>query len=110
MISLAVVAALGWTPTPTLPWSRGRATARIVMMKASPDDTPEVRPEININKNSIVEFHDPKHGNGAAPPVLGIVQGAEYKAKGGARILILDADGTTHQVKEAAVHINMGVY
>ena len=31
---------------------------------------------------SICEFHDPKHGNGQADPVLGVVQTCEHKAKG----------------------------
>merc|ERR1711934_1136691 len=59
---------------------------------------------------SIVEFHDPKHGAGVARPVLGLVEGAEYKAKGGARILIVDSTGGKHAVKESNIHINLGTY
>ena len=106
---------------------------------------------MNINANSIVEFNDPKHGNGAAPPILGIVQGVsdlavqpfdpdaasapsplvpahmpschvretsfsffalqvEYKAKGGARIQVMDVGGSMHTVPEKDIHINLGVY
>ena len=57
-----------------------------------------------------MEFHAPKHGNGKTTPILGLVEGAEYKAKGGARILIVDAQGGKHAVKENAVHINLGSY
>ena len=76
------------------------------VLKATPDERPEERPEIQINKNAIVEFHDPKR----ATPILGLVQGAEYKAKGGARIQIIDAAGSVHQVKESSIHINLGAY
>jgi hypothetical protein len=79
---------------------------RACRLKAAPDERPEERPEININKMAIVEFHDAKNPK----PILGIVQGAEYKAKGGARIQILDASGSMHQVKEAQLHINLGSY
>ena len=60
-------------------------------MKGTPDERPEVRPEIQINKNAVVEFHSGKKSS----PILGLVQGAEYKAKGGARIIIIDASGAT---------------
>ena len=58
----------------------------------------------------IVEFHDPKHGSGKLSPVLGLVEGAEYKAKGGARIVVVDAQGAKHAIKESAIHINLGSY
>ena len=54
---------------------------------------------------SIVEFHDPSHGAGKNQPVLGLVQGCEFKAKGGARVNIIDADGQKHSVGEKALHI-----
>ena len=54
---------------------------------------------------SIVEFHDPSHGAGKNHPVLGLVQGCEFKAKGGARVNIIDADGGKHSVGEKALHI-----
>jgi hypothetical protein len=79
-------------------------------MKKAESETPEVRTEINIALNSIVEFNDPKHGNGAAAAVLGLVRGVEYKAKGGARIQLVDASGAMHSVAEKAVHINLGAY
>ena len=117
-----------------------------IELKKSPDEAPEERPEIQFNANSIVEFNGPKHGNGAAPPSLGIVQGVsgsvaassacvasalsiplltegyvcvllfarrlqvEYKAKGGARIQIMDVGGSMHTVPEKDIHINLGVY
>jgi hypothetical protein len=116
------VALLGWVASPLL-LSHGRyASTQVVahgrcaathhtwlrtVMKATPDETPEIRPEISINKMAVVEFHDDsKKGT----PILGLVQGAEYKAKGGARIMITDASGGTHTVKESAIHINLGVY
>ena len=36
--------------------------------------------------------------------------GVEYKAKGGARIQLVDARGSTYSVAESAVHINLGSY
>jgi len=84
--------------------------ARSIELKKSPDEAPEERPEIQFNANSIVEFNGPKHGNGAAPPSLGIVKGVEYKAKGGARIQIMDVGGSMHTVPEKDIHINLGVY
>lgn len=42
--------------------------------------------------------------------MLGLVQGVSYKAKGGARISVIDASGTKHSVAEKAIHINLGVY
>jgi hypothetical protein len=103
---IACAVALGFTASPHAPLPmRARVT-----MKNTPDERPEQRPEIQISKNSIVEFHDPKHGSGSTPPILGLVQGAEYKAKGGARIMVVDAAGATHTLKESAIHINIGAY
>lgn len=62
------------------------------------------------NLASVVEFHDPKHGGGAPRPVLGIVKGVEYKAKGGARLQVIDASGAMHAVAEKAIHVNLGGY
>merc|ERR1719506_2843313 len=76
-------------------------------MKTAPAARPEERPDIKINKGAIVEFHDPKRD---ARPILGLVEGAEYKAKGGARIMLIDAAGDKHAVKESAIHINLGTY
>lgn len=42
--------------------------------------------------------------------MLGLVTGVEYKAKGGARIQLVDARGSTYSVAESAVHINLGSY
>ncbi len=36
--------------------------------------------------------------------------GVEYKAKGGARIQLVDARGSTYSVGQNAVHINLGSY
>ena len=36
--------------------------------------------------------------------------GVEYKAKGGARIQLVDARGSTYSVGQSAVHINLGSY
>jgi hypothetical protein len=90
------------------PTMLGRSSA-LIRMKATPEERPEERPEVNINKNSIVEFHE-KHGSGAAPPILGLVTGAEYKAKGGARIQIVDSTGSVHSVKENTIHVDLGAY
>ena len=38
------------------------------------------------------------------------MRGVEYKAKGGARIQLVDASGAMHSVAEKAVHINLGAY
>ena len=53
---------------------------------------------------------DPKQANGAAAAVLGLVRGVEYKAKGGARIQLVDASGSTYSIAEKHVHINLGSY
>jgi hypothetical protein len=79
-------------------------------MKKAPEARPEERPQLSMDLNSIVEFHDPRHGAGECRPVLGIVSGLECKAKGGARIQIVDAKGTTHSVAEKAVHVSLGAY
>jgi len=80
------------------------------MKKTVEEAEPAERPEINIAMNSIVEFQDPKQANGAAAAVLGLVRGVEYKAKGGARIQLVDASGATHSIAEKHVHINLGSY
>jgi hypothetical protein len=80
------------------------------MKKTVEEAEPAERPEINIAMNSIVEFQDPKQANGAAAAVLGLVRGVEYKAKGGARIQLVDASGSTHSIAEKHVHINLGSY
>ena len=46
-----------------------------------------------------VEFHDPKHGNGKAKPILGVVQTCDYKAKGGMSVSLIDASGSSHAIK-----------
>ena len=79
------------------------------MKKTVEEAEPAERPEINIAVKSIVEFQDPKT-KGAAGAVLGLVTGVEYKAKGGARIQLVDASGSTYSVAENAVHINLGSY
>jgi len=99
-----IVAAAGFAG----PTMLGRSSA-LVRMKATPEERPEMRPEVQINKNSIVEFHE-KHGSGAAPPILGLVTGAEYKAKGGARVQIVDSAGVVHTVKDNSIHIDLGAY
>jgi hypothetical protein len=79
-------------------------------MKKSPESRPEERPQLSMDMNSIVEFHDPRHGSGECVPVLGLVSGLEYKAKGGARLQIVDGKGQTHLVAEKAVHVSLGAY
>merc|ERR1712166_547101 len=78
--------------------------------KTVEDAEPAERVELNIALNSIVEFQDPKQANGAAGAVLGLVSGVEYKAKGGARIQLVDTSGSTHSIAEKHVHINLGSY
>ena len=56
-----------------------------------------------------IPLQDPKT-KGATGAVLGLVTGVEYKAKGGARIQLVDASGSTYSVAENAVHINLGSY
>ena len=84
-------------------------SARLELKKA-PDEAPEERPEVNVAQNSICEFHEHRAGGGGAAPLLGLVQGVEYKAKGGARIQIMDASGSVHTVREQDIHINLGSY
>ena len=86
------------------------AARQCIAMKKAPEERPQERPEPTVDEGSIIEFHDPAHGHHAAEPVLGIVQGVEYKAKGGARYQIVDASGSMHAVAEKAVHINLGSY
>lgn len=111
MFIITTVALSAWTlPSPHVRVVQAPLTRAAVSLKAAPDERPEERPEINIKAGNIVEFHDPKHGNSKCAAVLGLVEGAEYKAKGGARIMIVDANGDKHAVKESAIHINLGSY
>jgi hypothetical protein len=109
MFGALIILQLGFTAPPTrLAYTRASATSRCaVALKNTPDDTPEIRPDIQVSKMSVVEFHD---DNKKGTPVLGLVEGAEYKAKGGARIMIIDASGSKHTIKENSIHINLGVY
>lgn len=66
--------------------------------------------QVKLDMNSIVEFHDAKHGGGLPAPVLGLVRGVEYKAKGGARVQVVDSNGAMHAVPEKAIHVNLGLY
>merc|ERR1719473_2156270 len=109
MLVTLVALATGWTLHPSCT-SRAHPRCRALAMKAAPDERPEERPEISLKKGMIVEFHDPKHGGGSPRPILGLVEGAEYKAKGGARIMLIDSSGGKHAVKEQAMHINLGSY
>jgi hypothetical protein len=74
-------------------------------MKRDSSAVEEVRELPQISVGSICEFHDPKHGNANAQPVLGIVQSCELKAKGGSRVILTDAAGVKHAVAEKALHI-----
>jgi len=38
------------------------------------------------------------------------VKGVEYKAKGGARLQVMDASGAMHAVAEKSIHVNLGVH
>ena len=102
LLAYLAVPLLAWTP---LPGTTLRASQSIVRMKQAPADAPEEREMPNIAVGSICEFHDPKHGNGAAKPVMGVVQSLEFKAKGGCRIILEDGFGSTHTVAEKALHI-----
>jgi hypothetical protein len=112
MMALALaVSALSWLHAPYAPALRSTKSSRnVVRMKKAPDERPEERPQLNFDANSIVEFHDPKHGSGDQVPVLGLIQGIEFKAKGGARLQIVDANGNAHAVAEKAIHVNLGAY
>ena len=57
--TVLAAALLGWVVTP-LPHTAPSVHARSCIMKAAPDERPEERPEIKINKGTIVEFHDAK--------------------------------------------------
>jgi hypothetical protein len=102
-----------WVPLPAVRPIRSQplvARTSVLNLKKAPDETPEERPQVQISDNAIVEFNDPKHGSGAAPSILGLVKGVEYKAKGGARIQIMDANGAMHTVPEKDIHVNLGSY
>jgi len=60
----------------------------------------------SIDTSSIVEFHDPNQKE----CILGIVESCEARAKGGAKVAIIDADGQKHSVDNKAIHISLGVY
>jgi hypothetical protein len=79
-------------------------------MKQTKDPSEEEERPPLINVGSICEFHDPKHGNGQADPVLGVVQTCEHKAKGGMRLTLLDAFGSTHTIMSKAIHIVLPPY
>lgn len=103
---LALLPLVAFTPGPmtsqhlAVPASRSVVTR---MKQAAEEREPVELPKIGTG--SICEFHDPKHGSGACPPVLGIVTGCEAKAKGGARVLLVDMDGGKHTVGEKAIHV-----
>jgi hypothetical protein len=100
---LALLPLIAYTPGPITSLHTSRSA--VLRMKQAPA---EEKPEVvlpNIGKGSICEFHDPKHGAGACPPVLGVVTGVEAKAKGGARVLLVDADDNKHSVTEKSIHI-----
>jgi len=116
LLSSSLLAA-GWVlPTPrastttAIRASTTNVRATRLALKKAPDAAPEERPEVQISTNSIVEFNDAKHGSGQQPAVLGLVKGVEYKAKGGARIQIMDASSAMHTVPEKDIHINLGSY
>jgi hypothetical protein len=115
-ILLAAISALMPTsPSAALINAQHAMTAhrlRSCIMKKAPDERPDEghRPKVNIDMLSIVEFHDAKHGSGACPSVLGLIKGIEHKAKGGARLKVVDASGTVHMVPEKSIHVNLGCY
>jgi hypothetical protein len=99
----ALLPLLAYTPGPYVSLHTARSV--VTRMKQAPAEEKEPVELPKISTGSICEFHDPKHGAGACPPVLGIVQGVEAKAKGGARILLVDESGGKHSVGEKAIHI-----
>ena len=94
MFSPLLTISLAFAPSPTLFHTRLTSTSVVSMKKgaADNDDSRDERVMPKVDVGSICEFHDPKHGPGSAPPVLGVVKGVEFKAKGGARIMLTDAD------------------
>jgi len=95
---------MGFSPS-SLALAASSTTSRgaVRMKKVEQDEDRNDLP--NIAAGSICEFHDPKHGAGNAPPVLGVVESVEFKTKGGARIILKDESGTTHTVAEKMLHI-----
>ena len=109
MFSPLLTISLAFAPSPMLFHTRLTSTSVVSMKKgaADNDDSRDERVMPKVDVGSICEFHDPKHGSGSAPPVLGVVKGVEFKAKGGARIMLTDADGNQHAVAEKALHITL---
>jgi len=97
----------GWamTPVTTARCSRAGLASSVVCMKnaAAVEDDAD-RPQLpSIAAGSIVEFHD--NYGGEVVPILGIVDSCEHKAKGGIRVMIMDAAGKMHSVTQKALHI-----
>lgn len=102
LVPVIITAVCGFHATSRLSPTRSPLA---ISLKSAPDERPEERPEIALKPGMICEFHDAK-----SPPILGLVEGVEWKAKGGARIMLVDQSGTKHAVKENAIHINLGSY
>jgi hypothetical protein len=106
-VAVIIGALLGFTPhnpfaTRSASISAHRTATAALKQSADADD--EERPSL-INIGSICEFHDPKHGNGHQDPILGVVRTCDHKSKGGMRLTLEDAQGTTHSVRDKAIHI-----
>jgi hypothetical protein len=109
MNTMFALLTVSFTPHPSVirPTTTLRGVANLKQADAALDD--DDRPPL-INIGSICEFHDPKHGNGAASPVLGVVQTCEHKAKGGMRLTLLDASGASHSIESKAIHLTLPAY
>jgi hypothetical protein len=109
LMATADAMSVGWSPAAvtsvTRCASRVAVRGQAVCKQVAAGAIEEREPLPSIDTGSIVEFHDPSHGAGKNHPVLGLVQGCEFKAKGGARVNIIDADGGKHSVGEKALHI-----
>jgi hypothetical protein len=110
MFVVITIALSGWTAMPysharrhvcgtTTPLSCGATPPRSLPSLKSHDERPEERPEIAIKPGQICEFHEAK-----SLPILGLVAGVEWKAKGGHRILIDDEAGVRHGERSRIPH------
>jgi hypothetical protein len=109
---IGIGALLGFTPHHPLALTSASLSTRrsaAATLKQAADGEEEERPPL-INIGSICEFHDPKHGNGHQEPILGVVRTCDHKSKGGMRLTLEDAKGSTHSVRDKAIHIVLPPY
>jgi len=103
MIDALFFSASAFTAPLTLTVGRARTKAlRLTTLSAAAEaEADDDKPQVHLESiGSIVEFDDGKHDRS----MLGIVQTADAKAKGGSVYTVIDAHSNTHSVKGKSIH------